>query len=151
MKSKVDFIEHQECPIVDGIIFPDSTILLLDVTAAWKPTVKFKIQTASKTSIADLDRTGKLFWAGCSILDEYDDVQRSIKIVCGEGSYGSDGFLAVINWKTKSTIWMAYFTSSNPFCKVKTEDNQLVAISTIGCAWRFELENPTEVEVICHE
>ncbi|TFF39194.1 hypothetical protein [Mucilaginibacter psychrotolerans] len=149
MKRITHFLAHQSCPVVDGIVFSDATIQLFEVSATWAPRYKFEIQKAAITSIAELEAKGELYWAGCGILDNYTANERALKVVCGEGSYGNDGFIAVINLATWHTMWIAYFTSSNPFCKVSLEQDQVVAMSTYDCIWKFDLNKPANVEILC--
>ncbi|OOQ59915.1 hypothetical protein [Mucilaginibacter pedocola] len=149
MKKITHFLEHQSCPVVDGIIFSDSTIQLFEVSNTWAPLYKFEVQKAATTSISELEAKGELFWAGCGILGNYTNRERALKVVCGEVSYGSDGFIAVINLATWHTVWIAYFTSSNPFSKVSLEQNQVIAHSTLGCVWRLDIDDPVKVEVTC--
>jgi hypothetical protein len=148
MEKIVDFIEHLECPIVDGIIYPDNTIQLCDVDISWKKPAEFKVQMLSVTSIDNLEKEGKLGWASCYISDEYIDEIHSIKVVCGETSWGGDGFVAVTNLKEK-LIWIAFFGCSNPFCKVTIAGTQIIALSTYECEWRFDIDNPSRISVVC--
>ena len=148
MKEIENFIEHLECPSVDGIIFPDTTIQLFEMEVSWEKPVEFKIQASSTTSIDNLEKEGKLWWCNCAILDEYVNATDSIKVFCGEGSHGSDGFVSVMDLKKGKVIWIAYFKCSNPFYKVTIKEEQVIAVSTLDCVWKFNLDRPFIIEVI---
>jgi hypothetical protein len=148
MKEIENFIAHLECPLINGIIFPDTTIQLFEMEVSWEKPVEFKIQASSTTSIDDLEKDGELWWCNCAILDEYVDETDSIKVFCGEGSHGSDGFVSVMDLKKEKVVWVAYFTSSNPFYKVTIKEEQVIAVSTLDCVWKFNLDRPFVIEII---
>lgn len=148
MKEIEDFIAHLECPLVNGIIFPDATIQLFEMEVSWGKSVAFKVQASSTTSIDNLEKEGKLWWSNCAILDEYVNETGSIKVFCGEGSHGSDGFVSVMDLKKGKVVWVAYFTSSNPFYKVTTKEEQVIAVSSLDCVWKFNLDRPFVIEII---
>ncbi|WP_295674824.1 hypothetical protein [uncultured Mucilaginibacter sp.] len=149
MKEIVDFIEHLECPLIDGIIYSDHTIQLCDVQVSRNRPKEYKIQVSSITSVDKLEKEGKLAWVSCSISDEYIDEAHSIKVVCGEASYGGDGFVGVMNLTQEKLIWLAFFTNSNPFYKVTVVGTQIIAVSTHECEWKFDIDTPSHMSVVC--
>jgi hypothetical protein len=149
MKRVINFIEHLECPSINGIVYPNNTIQLFDVDVNWGPPINYKVSVGSKTSIETLDSIGALWWNSCAILIKTFVELNSIEIIAGEGDYGSDGFIAVIDSITKKTIWIAFLKCSNPFYKIEFKDDKISATSTIGCTWCFLLNNPVNCTVIC--
>jgi hypothetical protein len=149
MTKVVDFIEHLECPSIDGIIFPDETIQPYSVEVEWDPPMKYNLELMPKTSIKILKEKEELWWSGCAILVQLLDQKHSIEIIAGEGSYGSDGFVSVMDLESKKTLWIAFFKSSNPFDQLKVLDGKVYATSTVGCIWKFEINNPIEFTVEC--
>ena len=147
MRKIVDFIEHLECPLLNGIIFPDETIQLLNIHINKGIPQKYTIQTALKTSINILNNKNELWWTSCTILFKLIDQKYSIEIVTGEAGYGSDGFVAVIDLKSRKLIWLAFFDCSNPFDKVNVIDQEIYATSTLGCVWKFKIKNPIDCSV----
>jgi hypothetical protein len=148
MKPISEFILHLECPTIDGIIFQDETIQLFNVKADRGP-YRFNIKTADKTTISALKEKGNLSWNSCAIMTTLIDSNHSIQIVAGEGNWGSDGFVGVIDLKSKKLIWLAFFTSSNPFDKLKIVNDEIHATSTLDCTWKFKLKNPINISVSC--
>lgn len=150
MKKIRNFIEHLECPSINGIMFGDETIQLLTVDVKWQEPIRYTInQRGVKVSIGDLLKSETISWCSCAVLDDLVDRDRSIRVLAGEGTYGSDGFLAIIEVKTNITIWLAFFKDSNPFSKVKIIENKLYAESTLGCLWIFNIKNPLQCIVQC--
>ncbi|MES2111039.1 MAG: hypothetical protein V4577_19940 [Bacteroidota bacterium] len=97
------FLDCLECPTVDGVIFPDQSIQILDVKISCEKPVKFSISPSYSTSINELEKAGKLHWNHCAIIHEFVDEKKCLKAVCGEGNYGSDGFVSLINSTTGNT------------------------------------------------
>lgn len=149
MKKIIDFVEHLECPSINGIIFPDDTIQLLDVRVDWENPINYTIEITSKTSIKNLRDKGELWWSSCAILVELVDLKHSIEVIAGEGGYGSDGFISVIDSSSKKLIWLAFFKCSNPFDEIKIIDEEIHAKSTIGCLWKFKIKNPVHCMTKC--
>ncbi|PTQ94085.1 hypothetical protein C8P68_107148 [Mucilaginibacter yixingensis] len=147
MKTIADFINHLECPIINGIIYSDGTIQLLDVKLEFQPLIKYSVRSADKTSINSLENKGNLYEGSCAVLARIIDDKNNIEVIAGEASYGSDGFVAVIDLESKEMIWLVYLTESNPFNQLVIEEDYLIAKTTLDCIWRFNLKNPIDISV----
>lgn len=130
-------------------MFPDETIQLLDVTLSWGPPIAYNIIPSSKTTITSYSQQTEIWWTSCGILADTIDENNSIRTLAGEASYGSDGFIAVINLNTSKLIWLAFFQSLNPFNQIKLIDAKIYAASTLGCIWQFDIKNPIQPIVSC--
>lgn len=63
----------------------------------------------------------------------------------GEGSYGSEGFIAYKNLKGDLT-WVMYFERSNPFINAKELSNNRIEVESSGnYQIVIELDNPTQI------
>lgn len=152
MKKIEEFIHHLECPTINGIIFPDNTIQLLDIKINHKNVSDTSIKPGAKTSISDLYHAGKLWWNDCVTLVAAEDLNFSIKVVAGEAmGHGSDGFIGVIHLASNKLKWLAFFDCSNPFTKIQIANNKLFATSTINCTWEFDINNPSNCTIQCSE
>jgi hypothetical protein len=149
MQKIEDFIVHQECPSVDGIIFPDETIQLLQVDVDWTQSRPYKVTIDAKTSIGLLEGKGELYWSSCCILIELTDKEHTIKVIAGEATYGGDGFVCVIDSNSKKLSWLAFFRDSNPFNQVEISGKELRATSSLGYVWRFKLNDPVNCFIEC--
>jgi len=113
------FFDHQECPGINGIYFPDGVVKLFDVLENTVDGKRYSIQLGDKTSINELEKNKILdCWNDCAIL--YNKIYKNlnIEVISGESDYGSDGFVAVVNNKSHELIWLAFLDCSNPFNKV---------------------------------
>ncbi len=142
-----NFFEHQECPNVNGIIYPDGQIQLINVDVNWNRNKKYLLQLGGKTSIVELKRENTLSWNDCAILSTENYVDNDIEILAGEGDYGSDGFIAVINSINHELIWLAFFDCSNPFSRTQLNGEKLYAWSTNGTLWQFNLKLPEKIVI----
>lgn len=144
-----DFIQHQECPGVNGIYYPNGSVHLLDVNVNWVADDKYIVKFMEETSINDLcDSMDIDCWNDCNVLfsKEYD--KFGIKVISGESDYGDDGFIAVIDCHDK-LVWLAFFDCSNPFDDVSVDESLVYARSTNGTMWEFPISSPKDVVVKC--
>lgn len=147
-----DFKNNLDSPILDGIVYPGGQIHLLDVKVEWTNPPKYTVDFIKATNTQSLISEEKLHWGSCSILERaicQVSSQQEVEILLGEGNFGSDGFIAILNRSVGGLIWLAYFTQSNPFYKARIEDREIVAISTLGCEWRFDISTPQFCSVDC--
>ncbi|MFD9218665.1 hypothetical protein ACFWDI_01215 [Streptomyces sp. NPDC060064] len=59
----------------------------------------------------------------------------------GEGSYGSDGFVARLT-ADRALIWAIFFTESNPFNRIQLSDNVATFSSTSGVEIAVDIDDP---------
>lgn len=137
----LDFKDHQKCPGINGISYPNGDVQLIDITVDWKYPVLYEIKLGLKTSIAELERENKLSWNDCVICDQIVTEEPEIEILCGEGNLGADGFIAVINASDKLD-WVAFFDCSNPFLKLAFKEGIIYAESSLGHIWKLPLQSP---------
>ena len=151
VRKLVDFDEHWECPFVNGIMFPDGTIQCLDVTVKWERPTVFTIGQGEQTSLQQLEETAPIHWTSCGVLTQLIDEPTGLKILAGESDWGSDGFVAVLDMRTRQLVWLARFDCSNPFGALAVHGDAIHATSTIGCTWTFPLHAPARCFVACGE
>ncbi|MGG6195791.1 hypothetical protein ACQV2B_17120 [Pantoea allii] len=66
----------------------------------------------------------------------------------GEGSYGSEGFVAYLD-EAKNPIWILYSESSNPFFSVFEHQESIILVeSTAGLKIKIDINNPTNLKLI---
>ncbi|HYF02990.1 MAG TPA: hypothetical protein VEC36_06415 [Patescibacteria group bacterium] len=149
MQDLLRFFDHQECPSVDGIVYPDGSIFLLNISIDWGRPANYSVKKGAKTTVDGLKGEGELYWTSCAVLVSMIDTQQSIEIWGGEASYGSDGFVSVFDLSSKNLIWIAFFNESNPFDKLSVLDDEIYATSTNGCVWKIKIKNPVDIVVEC--
>jgi len=142
-----EFHTHQEYPNVSGVIFPDGRICFINVSSDEASGSFFKVDPTGETTLEELEKKSNLCWSDGAILAEQISNDGTLKVVCGEGDYGSDGFVAVVCLKTQKTLWIAASNTSNPFDSVELHEGCVCAKSTLGYIWRFPLNNPCQFTV----
>lgn len=147
MNDISNFLDHQQCPGVDGIVFPTGEIQIVNVAMDRTSPASLRLKPGAKTSINELKLRHQLFWSDCAILERIVDEKEQIEVVAGESDYGSDGFVAVLSNPSKKLKWIAFFTCSNPFVRLAIADNEIVATSNLGISWVFPINKPEAVFV----
>ncbi len=149
MNKIENFIEYLESPSLNGIIFPSGAIKILNIEVKWSPQIVYSIKVQEEESIDTLETKGILHWNDCAVKVDLIDEKKSLEVVAGEGDYGSDGFVGVVDLNSRKLIWLAFFNCSNPFNKLEINDKEIYATSTNNCLWKFRIENPIDIVVEC--
>ncbi len=148
MEKILNFINYLEAPaLLNGIIFPNGKIKTLNIDINWEPQVSYCINHGDDTSIKELEEQKELHWNSFAIMVNLIDKDRVIEVIAGEGDYGNDGFLAVINLLSKKLIWLAVFDCSNPFDKLEIDKENIYASSTNGSKWKFNIKEPNNISI----
>lgn len=144
MTDIADFIYHQEYPNVSGIIFPDGFIQLVNVSVKWETFPSFQVELDGSTTVETLKSQGQLSWSDGAILGKTISDDGAFEAVCGEGDFGSDGFVAVVHADSQKLAWLAAFNCSNPFNFISFKEACVCAESTTGTVWCFPLNYPCQ-------
>ncbi len=146
MKNIEHFVEYLDCPILNGIIFPNGIVKKIDIEVIqWSPKICYFIKGIENSSIQSLEEQGDLYWTSCCIMARQIVINKSIEVISGEAfGNGEYGFVGVIDLNSRKTIWLAFFESSNPFNQLDIKDDEIYATSTYNCLWRFKLNNPLD-------
>ncbi|PWU30902.1 hypothetical protein DK254_10800 [Pseudomonas sp. RW407] len=143
MKNIIELWSNEELPIKDGVYFSNGKSFSISILAYPAPHIcsrgwfdfeeYFKGNQEEVTSI-DVTKRVVLKGGACCYV--------------GEGSYGSEGFIAYEN-NHKLLEWVVYSESSNPFIDIKEGGaNALVAESSAGFKIKISISNPEEMEVV---
>lgn len=149
MNEIVNFISNLEAPIINGVVYPSGDLTLLDIQINWDLPIKYKVLGAFHTTVNDFVVKNDLYFSSCTITSHIVCNSESIEIFAGEGSYGSDGFVAVADSGSKKLIWLAFFECSNPFIDLTIKGKVIYATSTLNCLWMFDIDNPSKVTIKC--
>ena len=143
--------KEEKCPIINGIIFGNGKVVLLDVedfhSIIRKRMQKKSIKVISHSDLNELEDTNRLEWSYITELFEINDSSRGIRISCGEGGMGADGFVAVTQEGTDVLEWIAFFDISNPFMEIHIHDNEIIATTNLGDKWHFLMNKPESVYI----
>jgi len=139
----VDLWEKDMLPIKDAIYFSDGRSFSCKITSC--PTQKielgdeFDVNEFYKNNIDEVTN-----------IDEIKEIKLSNSGYCsvGDGSYGSEGFIACLG-KERNLIWVLYSEESNPFINVREDPvNTIIAESSSGFRLKINLNNPLELKII---
>lgn len=137
----------ERCPVIDGIVFGDGRVK--QVLATWKEQEigrhRIVIEPGGWTTLEDLREKGSLDWTRVIDLCTAEDPARGIRILGGEGGQGSDGFVTALRSDSGEIVWIAFFTTSNPFEVVQIHGDFVLAKTNLGTWWRFPLDAPEQV------
>ena len=140
---------NKEWPIRNGLYFDDESLILLDLGMPWDTGLKAVSITISGTErISGLKEIQDGFFSRLAITceDHYPALDR--KVCGGEGSRGSDGFVALSKISSDKLIWLAFFECSNPFIKVSSSGGFVTAVSNLQLIWSFPIQKPETVTVL---
>lgn len=137
-----------ECPIVNGIILSNGEVYPLELSRVWQGDgYAVGLSRGSPTTLAALQEEGALEWTRVSGECRDESGATGVRVVGGEGSYGSEGFILVSRTGDGRPEWVAYFDESNPFVEVRLTETQVHAVTTLDDRWTFDLKQPGEVSV----
>jgi len=133
-------------PVANGIIFEDGKIIQFSVDGKTHE----KVITPIKKTKLSIFLEEEVFVD--SSIDRLAEIALNsdtgfFKGICGEGSWGGDGFVVLL--KDRNTVaWAAVFDYSNPFEKINFINGNLVACNNLGELWFFPIKNPTEFFIV---
>ena len=140
--------KDERCPILNGIVFGTGHVKLLHVEFSPKSGgADYTVKEYGTTDIGLLEESKQLTWTYLGQLFETFDKKQGIRISCGEGGMGGDGFVAVSKGTEDWLEWIAFFDCSNPFVEIKALDDEIVGMTNIDNIWRFSLQNPGLITV----
>jgi len=137
----VDLWEKDMLPIKDAIYFSDGRSFSCKITSC--PTQKIELGDKFDVNefINNIDEITNI--------DGIKEIKLSNSGYCsvGDGSYGSEGFIACLG-KGRNLIWVLYSEKSNPFINVREDPvNTIVAESSSGFRLKINLNNPLELKI----
>jgi hypothetical protein len=139
--------ELGELPVVKGVIIADGRVELIDVSHDYSQDV-IRLLSPLRTrsaSFDELSRDGGLVWTEYGTLCEDRDEKLGFHAYGGEGSFGGDGFVALVTIKDGALQWAAVFDESNPFVEISLSKDYVDAISNHNIRWRFPLSSPADI------
>ncbi|WP_321279993.1 hypothetical protein [Marinifilum fragile] len=147
MEKILNFVDNLECPAINGITYSDGRVIPVKLIVDWESPINYKIELEKESSIKKIAKNKGLRWNDCAVLSNLTNIEKGIEIFAGEGDYGSDGFLAVINLTNKKLKWIAFFDFSNPFNQLSLNGDVIYAVSTNNCIWKFPLNSPSQFTI----
>lgn len=135
----------QQVPLVDGVVF---------ATGLLYPAEYFELTLLGVGGIgARIDARAPIFvdpsvdFVTIDELAAQSDRGNDMQYSCGEGSFGSDGFLARTRLSTGELEWVAFFQQSNPFVQLAIVDDRVNVTNNHGHIWSFGKDDPLEIRI----
>jgi hypothetical protein len=73
---------------------------------------------------------------------------RGLRVSCGESSGGADGYVALSTLGNDTLVWIAFFSTTNPFHAVSFRNGDIVARTTMASVWTYPVDDPTRLSVV---
>jgi hypothetical protein len=123
-------------PLIEGIITKDKYVKII----AQEDEILSNQSDFHLLYQSGFDKNISLLEKDCSYIDtrykiEYEDYILS----CGEGSWGGDGFIVIINLKNNNLKWCMFHSFINPIEKIEIENNKLIGINNLNVSYEFDI------------
>ena len=143
------FWENDLCPIINGIIYANGTIKILNPKTNMKNEYEYLPDFCGVMTIYEMSQKSEIQYTNIMKRQPIEVNAFNLLIYCGEGSWGGEGFVAVCErlGSSEKLNWIAYFDYSNPMERIEYQNNKIIAYSILGRKWVFDIENPEKVEV----
>jgi len=128
--------EKEECPLVDGFIFSDGTIIKFDI-ANISPG-KLQFEEIGITSIVELHNHDSENYKNL-YHSTIQKVHQSYKYMVGEGSWGGDGYVACLDLKTDEILWIFTSDRINPIIDIEFSNNKIIAKNNLNSIFSIEV------------
>lgn len=119
----------EKIPIVNGILYPDGNFEQIN-------TQKTKFEFSEDTIFSDIIINSEII---CE--------DSGYKAICGEGSYGGDGFVMLEKLHTKELLWLASFDNSNPFIDIIYSGNNIIATNNLYKKYCFDISDIKNIKI----
>ncbi|MFC7247448.1 hypothetical protein ACFQO7_33730 [Catellatospora aurea] len=113
----------------------------VSITARIDPGAPGGLTLGEPFSLETAMRADPEYVTSVDITAEHDLGAGGGYLVCGEGSYGSEGFFGRLD-AGKGLVWVVYLENSNPFVNISAEPGSAVFTSTSGVVITVNLETP---------
>ncbi|EJI3495537.1 hypothetical protein NEU90_002889 [Salmonella enterica] len=83
-------------------------------------------------------------------IDKFREIKLANNCYCcvGEGSYGSEGFVAYLD-ENKNLVWVLYSEESNPFINVSEYIPDIIIVeSSSNIRLKININNPMDLELV---
>lgn len=149
MKTIQELWDLKMCPPVSGIYFENNTVAKMAISMPWDhKTDDILIVMNDIKSLSDaMSSNDEVGLSHLGVLCSEFYHEKDLMIFGGCGSYGSEGFIAVVESKKNRIIWLAYFDCSNEFEKVYLENDIVVGITNLQHTWKLPLIEPQKIHV----
>lgn len=122
--------EEKKLPGTNCIVFGNDEVIILDFITYYDPNTKksfSEISPLCDTTISSLLKYNSDNWGWVDMWGE-PIIADNQKFICGNGSYGNEGFIACEDLEG-NLIWGMFFDQTNPIAELKIIDSKLIGIA----------------------
>ena len=139
---------EEKAPIIDGVLFASGDIALFRYEWIAEPSIGVRaVATGQHTTLQEFLDAKPGFWTALTELGSVPWLEGGLRIVCGGGGFGADGYVGACVADTNYLLWLAFFQESNPFDEITLEGATAIARSTYGQRWTFPIREPLSFSV----
>lgn len=140
--------KEEKCPLVDGVIFDDGTVLEFNVTDS--PSGRLLFDVKRKTDVKEilgqeLDNYTHLYHS------TLNKVHGAHRYMAGEGSWGGDGYVACLDLKTNALLWVFTSDKINPIVDLDFLNGKIMATNNWKTIFSIEVNYSNQKAIITVE
>lgn len=152
--NKIWKTEEKKLPCTNCIVFGNDNVIILDFVTYYESNTKkssAEVSPLCDTTISSILKYNPCEnWVWVDIWNELIADGKQ-KFVCGEGSYGNEGFVACEDLE-ENLIWGMFFDQTNPIAELKIIDNTLIGITEHRESQiEINLEDITDIKFIIYD
>jgi hypothetical protein len=140
MASLQSLFDTEQWPIVSGIYFDSGAVVPMEYMG------RLGVRPIGRSTLASIVELNREWMTSLTTLFETEDPRVGVRVMCGEGAHGSEGFVALSRLEGR-LAWVAYFENSNPFIKATFKDGHIIATTNLCHSWSFPIDHPEQVQV----
>lgn len=133
----------EEFPIINGVLYPDGNFEKVNIIT-YKNQKRTIQQNQIKTVFPFSDDTD---YSSIIVQSEIICNDLNCKAVCGEGSYGGDGFVLLESLITGKMLWLASFDNSNPFIRIQRDKSGFIVTNNCYEKWYFDISDTNNIKI----
>lgn len=138
---------NSELPGINCLVFSDGSATLLNIYTVNDNAIKKQYAfPVCDTTIESLYIYNDDIWTEIEKSPNDLLLAENVRIVCGEGGMGNEGFVAKI--KGGHLVWALFSTESNPFIRLEATETSVKAYSNTSICYEIDIEDPRQIRII---
>ncbi|MFT6501171.1 MAG: hypothetical protein ACJASQ_001283 [Crocinitomicaceae bacterium] len=140
--------KEEKCPLVDGVLFDDGTVLEFSVTDS--PSGRLLFDVKRKTDIKEilgpeLDNYTHLYHS------RLNKIHGPHRYMAGEGSWGGDGYVACLDLKTNAVLWVFTSDKINPIVGLDFSNGRIMATNNWSTLFSIDINYSDQKAIVIVE
>jgi hypothetical protein len=140
--------KNEECPLVDGVIFNDGTVIEFSTTNSLSGGLIFDVKR--KTDLKEILQNNPDNYK-CLYHSALEKIHESNRYTAGEGSWGGDGYIACLDLKTNDVLWIFTSDKINPIIDLDFSNGKIIAKNNNNSVFSIEVKYLDKKVIISEE